>query len=79
MRRPALSQTQSGAEFSPALGVVRMSPWIPAGFTNMSYELWPLPTESRLRPTQSSLNMLSRRLMLLRTLDGSGSVQWNAK
>ena len=79
MRRPALSQTQSGAEFSPALGVVRMSPWIPEGLTNMSYELCPLPTESRLSPTQSSFHMLSRRLIVLRTLAGSGSRQWKAK
>jgi hypothetical protein len=66
--------------FSPALGVVRMSllhalrDW-----TKRSYELWPLPTESRLRPTQSSFHMLSRRLSVLRTLAGSGSTQWKAK
>jgi hypothetical protein len=79
VRRPALSHTKSGALFSPALGVFRMSACTPCGFTKRSYELWPLPIESRLRPTQSSFHMLSRRLSVLRTLAGSGSTQRKAK
>ena len=73
VRRPALSHTQSGAEFSPPLGVVRMSACTPAAFTKRSYELCPLPTGSRLRPTQSSFQSWSRRLSVLLTLSGSGS------
>ena len=79
VRRPALSHTQSGAVFSPALGVVRMSACTPVGLTKRSYELWPLPTESRLRPTQSSFQSWSRRLRVLRTFSGSGSRHRKAK
>jgi hypothetical protein len=50
-----------------------MSACTPAALTKKSYELWPLPTGSRLRPTQSSFQSWSRRLRVLLTFSGSGS------
>jgi len=52
---------------------------MPLGFTNMSYEVWRLPRESRLNPTQSSLKSVSRRRTPVRMRFGSGSVHLKAK
>jgi len=75
---PALSHTQSGPLSSPEPAPVRMSPCMPDGFTNMSYDTWRVPSESSENPTQSSLNSESRRRMPVLILPGSGSLHRKA-
>ena len=79
VRRPALSQIQSGARSSKLDALFSMSIWTPAGLTIMWYESWPVPRESRLKPTQSSFHTLSRRAMDVLMPAGSGSSHLNAK
>jgi hypothetical protein len=52
---------------------------MPLGLMNMWYAIWPARLESRLTPTQSSFHTLSRRLMVVRILSGSGSRHLKAK
>ena len=60
MRLPALSQIQSGARSSKLDALFSMSICTPTGFTIMWYDTWPVPSASRLRPTQSSEKIVSR-------------------
>ena len=62
-----------------AAGVLSMSSWMPLGLTSRWYEVCPVPSASRLKPTQSSLQMLSRLVIDVLMRDGSGSSQRNAK
>ena len=73
LRRPALSQTQSTSNSSLDELLLNASICMPLGFTNMWYANWPVAPASRLKPTQSSLKTLSRRLIVVRILSGSAS------
>ena len=79
VRLPALSQVQSGARSSKLDALFSMSICTPTGFTIMWYETWPVPSASRLKPTQSSEKIVSRRATDALIRSGSWSSHWNAK